>query len=307
MKCRIESKEYFAGFANEKILGLTPAEHLARKLRMNGYDITEDAPTVFYDDMFYLDAFILKKGASAAEGMLEEIHTGMQYHNAVISVKREINMEFINKGVRLLSINDTYIDINAEIGEGTVVYPNSHITGNVSIGRECTIGPDSIIENSTIGNNCKIIKSVVIESSMGDGCSIGPYSHIRPGNKIGNRVKVGSYAEVKNSVIGDFTVIPHLAYVGDSTVGRNCNISCGVITANYDGRTKSRTEIGDNAFIGCNSTLIAPVKVERDTYVAAGSTITDDVRTGDLAIARSRQTNKENWVFRTNRKRSEKV
>ncbi len=306
MECRIESKEYFKQYANEIIFGLTPAEHLERKLKSAGYRIVEGAKKIFYDDMFYLETYILKKGPVSATQMLEEIYSGLRFHNAVLSIKRDINTSLINSGVRLVSINDTYIDIDVEIGEGTIIYPNSFITGNTVIGKDCVIGPDTMIDGSVIGDGCEVVKSVVKASKIGNSCKIGPFSHIRPGNVIGERVKIGAYAEVKKSTIGDKTTIPHLAYVGDSKVGRNCNISCGVITANYDGRVKSTTDIGDNCFVGCNSTLIAPVKIGRDSYVAAGSTITDDVGELDLAIARNRQVNKGKWVEKTGRKRTEK-
>lgn len=303
MECRIETKKYFNRFSEEDVLGMTPKEHLKRKLVAAGYEIVSDAETVFYDDMFCLDVITLKKDAGDGQ---DEIHTDLQFHDAVISIKREINRAFISSGVRLLSIDDTHIDITVDIGKGTIVYPGSYISGQCTIGKKCKIGPDVIIIDSTIGEGTEILKSVVTGSKLGTDCKIGPFSHIRPDNSIGDRVKIGAYVEVKKSIIGTKTVIPHLAYVGDSAVGRNCNISCGVITANYDGKLKSKTRIGDNAFVGCNTTLIAPVSIEKDTFIAAGSTITDDVEEGSLAIARSRQTNKSKWVYKTGRKRFEK-
>lgn len=306
MKYRIETKDYFTKFENEKVLGMIPAEHLKRKLEVEGHEYSEDAVNIYYNDMFYLASYVLAKGPGAAGEALEEIHTGKQFHDAVAAVRMEVNISLVNEGVRLLSIEDSYIDVNVRIGRGTTIYPNTYISGDCEIGGNCVLGPDSVIEECKIGDRCEIVKSVAKGSEMGDDCKIGPFSHIRPDNVIGNRVKIGAYAEVKKSEIKDKTVIPHLAYVGDSDIGRNCNISCGVITANYDGKVKSRTIIGDNAFVGCNSTLIAPVKVDKDTYVAAGSTITDDVEEGSLAIARSRQTNKDGWVEKTNRKRIEK-
>jgi bifunctional UDP-N-acetylglucosamine pyrophosphorylase/glucosamine-1-phosphate N-acetyltransferase len=305
MKCRIEQIDYFAKYATVKVFGLTPLEHLEKKLVELGYEIDENAAAVFQDDMFYLDVFILQKGATVSRDMHREIHSGHQFHNARLSVKREINTELINKGVDILNIHDTYIDATVKISPGTVIQPNTHLRGNTSIGTDCVIGPDSIIVDCEIGNGNEILKSVVKESRLGNSCTVGPFAHIRPGNDIGNHVKIGAYAEVKNSVIGDKSNLAHLVYIGDSDVGRNCNLSCGVITANYDGRVKSKTVIGDNAFVGCNSTLIAPVTIARDAYIAAGSTITDDVGEGDLAIARQRQVIKENWVIEKGRKRVE--
>ncbi len=306
MKYRIEAKDYFTKFTNEKVLGMTPAEHLKRKLEVVGHEFSEDADNIYYNDMFYLDSYVLEKGPGAAAEVLEEIHTGIQFHNATTAVRVEINASLVNEGVKLMSIEDSYIDVNVRIGRDTVIYPNTYISGKCRIGAGCILGPDSVISDCFIGDGCEIIKSVVKGSEMGNECKIGPFSHIRPDNVIGDKVKVGAFAEVKKSEIKDKTVIPHLAYVGDSEIGRNCNISCGVITANYDGRVKSRTIVGDNAFIGCNTTLIAPVNVDKDTYIAAGSTITEDVSEGSLAIARSRQTNKEGWVEKSKRKRTEK-
>ncbi|MDX1357583.1 MAG: DapH/DapD/GlmU-related protein [Clostridia bacterium] len=306
MKYRIETKDYFAKFENEKVLGMTPAEHLMRKLDVAGHEYSEDSHNVYFNDMFYLDSHVLAKGPGSAAEALDEIHTGMQFHNAVTAVRMEINTSLVNEGVRLLSIEDSYIDVNVRIGKGTVIYPNTYISGDCRIGSDCSIGPDSMVSDSIVGDRCRIIKSVVTGSELGDECKIGPFSHIRPENVIGNRVKVGAFAEVKKSEIKAKTVIPHLAYVGDSDIGRNCNISCGVITANYDGKVKSRTTVGDNAFVGCNTTLIAPVTVEKDSYIAAGSTVTEDVGEGDLAIARNRQVNKKGWVEKTGRKRVEK-
>ncbi|MCD6322878.1 MAG: hypothetical protein J7L77_07605 [Clostridiales bacterium] len=306
MKYRIESKDYFAKFENEKIFGMIPAEHLKQKLEVAGYEFSQDADNVFYNDMFYLNSYVLTKGALAAADALNEIHTGLQFHDAVNAVRMEINTSLVNEGVHFVNIEGAYIDVNVRIGIGTIIYPNTYIKGNCRIGSDCVLGPDSIIENCSIGDRCNVVKSVVKGSEMGSDCKIGPFSHIRPDNVIGNRVKIGAYAEVKNSEIKDKTVIPHLAYIGDSDFGRNCNISCGVITANYDGKVKSRTVVGDNAFIGCNSTLISPIVIGKDTYIAEGSTITDDVEEGSLSIARSRQINKIGWVEKSGRKRIEK-
>lgn len=306
MKYRIETKEYFVQFENEKVLGMIPAEHLKRKLESSGHEFSDEADNIYYNDMFYLDSYVLAKGPGAAAEVLVEIHTGIQFHDAAKAVRMEINSGLVNEGIMLMNIEDSYIEVNSRIGRGTIIFPNTYIIGSCEIGKDCILGPDSIIEDCKTGDSTEIIKSVVRGSEIGNMCKIGPFSHIRPDNVIGDRVKIGAYAEVKNSEIKDKTVIPHLAYIGDSDIGRNCNIACGVITANYDGRVKSRTRVGDNAFIGCNSTLVAPVTVEKDTYIAAGSTITEDVGEGVLAIARNRQINKEGWVEKTGRKRVEK-
>ncbi len=139
-----------------------------------------------------------------------------------------------------------------------------------------------------------------MESKVGNDTKIGPFSYIRPEGDIGNNVRIGDFVEIKKARIGDKTKISHLTYIGDAIVGKNCNFGCGVVVVNYDGRKKNLTQIGDNAFIGCNVNLVAPIEVERDSYIAAGSTITKNVKEKSLAIARSRQVNLENWVERKN-------
>ena len=141
------------------------------------------------------------------------------------------------------------------------------------------------------------MKSVITDSCVGHRCNIGPFAYIRPGTTVSDGVKVGDFVEIKNSTIGEGTKIPHLAYIGDSSVGNNTNIACGVITAKYDGKRKHRTVIGNDAFIGCNVNMVAPVTIHDGAYVAAGSTITDEVPENAMAIARQRQTVKENWVI----------
>ncbi len=158
-----------------------------------------------------------------------------------------------------------------------------------------------------IGNKVEVQNSVIIESIIGDKTKVGPFAYIRPGNRVGNDVRIGDFVELKNSSIGDKTKISHLSYVGDAIVGRNTNIGCGAITVNYNGKVKSRTIIGNNAFIGCNVNLIAPVEVKDNSYIAAGSTITSDVPEYSLAIARERQVIKEEWVKKRGMEREEKA
>jgi bifunctional UDP-N-acetylglucosamine pyrophosphorylase/glucosamine-1-phosphate N-acetyltransferase len=150
--------------------------------------------------------------------------------------------------------------------------------------------------NSKIGRETQIQCSVILNSEIGEQTTVGPFAYIRPGSIIGSRVRIGDFVEIKNSQIGDESKISHLTYVGDGIVGKDVNLGCGVIFVNYDGEKKSNTVVGDHAFIGCNTNLIAPVKVGDNAYVAAGSTVTEDVPEGALAIARSRQINKEGWV-----------
>ena len=174
--------------------------------------------------------------------------------------------------------------------------PGTILLGNTQIGENCTVGPNSMLKDTTLGNNVTFNSSQATESVVDDGATVGPFSQLRPNSHICKKVKIGDFVEVKNSTVGEGTSIAHLTYIGDSDVGKHVNFGCGVVTVNYDGRVKSRTKIGDFAFIGCNTNLIAPVSVGDGAYTRAGSTVTDDVPAASLAIARARQTNKDNWA-----------
>ena len=207
-----------------------------------------------------------------------------------------VNIAHLERGVKFIDINTAYIDEEAVIGAGTVIYPCVVIEGKSVIGKDCVIGQNSKIKDSKIGDGTDIMSSVITESTVGERTHIGPFAYLRPGSKIGNDCKVGDFVEIKNSSFGDGTKASHLAYIGDSDVGAGVNIGCGVVFVNYDGRDKHRSNVGDGAFIGCNTNLVSPVNVEEKAYIAAGSTITQDVPAGALAIARERQRNLEGWV-----------
>ncbi len=196
-------------------------------------------------------------------------------------------------GVTIIAPDNTYIEDNVKIGKDTVIYPNTYLEEGTVIGDHCTIGPNSRIINSTVRNNATVDSSKVIESIIGDGARVGPFAFLRPGSNLGTNVKIGDFVEVKKSIIGDNSKSSHLAYIGDAEIGKNVNIGCGVVFVNYDGKNKHKTIVGDGAFVGSNSNLVAPVTIEKGGYVAAGSTITENVKEGDLAIARARQVNKE--------------
>lgn len=211
-----------------------------------------------------------------------------------ILAKRIVN-EHMNNGVTFIDPEASYLDGDIIIGEDTIVYPNCILEKGTKIGADCIIGPNSRIVGSEIGNNTEVNNSTVLESKVGNNTKVGPYAYMRPNNTVGDNIKVGDFVELKNSNIGDNTKISHLSYVGDSDIGKNVNLGCGIVTVNYNGKLKDRTVVGDNSFVGCNVNLIAPVNVGADAYVAAGSTITEDVPDGALAIARQRQEIKENW------------
>lgn len=211
-------------------------------------------------------------------------------------LRDRINKLHMDNGVTLIDPNSTYIGADVSIGQDTVIYPGNYIEGNAVIGEECILYPNSRISNSTIGNCVEIQSSVIIDSTIGNETTVGPFAYIRPESKIGSKVRIGDFVEIKKSTIDDNTKVSHLTYIGDAEVGKNCNFGCGTVVVNYDGKNKHKTIIGDNSFIGCNTNLVSPVEVKNNTYIAAGSTITKEVPEGNLAIARAKQTNIEGWV-----------
>jgi len=231
------------------------------------------------------------------------INDRVQLAQAEEIMKKRICEAFMRKGVTIIDSSSTYIDIDSEIGMDTIIYPNTIIEKECVIGEDCIIGPNSRIVASSIDNGVEINNSVVLESSVGKGTHVGPFAYIRPQSKIGADVKIGDFVEVKKSQIGDDTKISHLTYVGDAVVGKNVNLGCGVVFVNYDGKNKNVTVVEDNAFIGCNTNLVSPVVIKKGAYIAAGSTITEEVPENSLAIARSRQTIKEEWVVKKGRQR----
>jgi bifunctional UDP-N-acetylglucosamine pyrophosphorylase/glucosamine-1-phosphate N-acetyltransferase len=201
-------------------------------------------------------------------------------------------------GVTILDPISTHIDADVRIGADTVVHPFTVLTGVTDIGEDCVIGPGARISDSKLGDGVIVRDSWVVASTIGDGTRIGPYANLRPGNVVGKDVKIGDFVELKQAVIGDDVSAGHFAYLGDAEVGARTNIGAGTITCNYDGKRKSKTVVGADVFVGTHTTLVAPVTVGDRAFVAAGSTITDDVPADSLAIARERQTVKEGWAAR---------
>lgn len=204
-----------------------------------------------------------------------------------------INKRHMLSGVTIINPEDTYIEDSVQIGRDTVIYPGTFLESGTVIGSNCNIGPNTRIINSKVMNNVSIENSKVIDAEVGDNTTVGPFAYLRPGTVLGRNVKIGDFVEVKKSTIGDNSKSSHLAYIGDAEVGKDVNIGCGVVFVNYDGKKKHKTIVEDGAFIGSNSNLVAPVTVKQGGYVACGSTITEDVDEGDLAIARARQVNKK--------------
>lgn len=240
------------------------------------------------------------RNAEGVKGWLTLYHTG-SIQEIELMLRDRVVQEHIRNGVRFLDPSAVYVDPRVEIGAGTLILPGTILRGTTKIGRGCTIGPNAMIRDCTVGDGTEINASQANESIIGSRTHVGPFAYIRPHCVIGDNIKVGDFVEVKNSTLGDGTKISHLTYVGDSDVGCRVNFGCGTVTTNYDGFQKYRCVIGDDAFLGCNTNLIAPVKVGRGAYTAAGSTVTDDVPEDALAVARARQKNLDGWAAR-NRK-----
>lgn len=216
-------------------------------------------------------------------------------------MQKRINEVHMRNGVTIIDPENTYIGSDVQIAQDVIIEPGSKITGNTVINSFAHIGLNSEIDNSVIGEYSVIKQSVVVNSTVGDHVHVGPFAHIRPDSELKNHVKIGNFVEVKKSVIDEHSKASHLTYLGDAELGKNVNIGCGTITVNYDGAKKHKTVIEDDAFIGCNSNLVAPVTIKKGAYVAAGSTITKDVPEKALSIARARQENKEGYVEKLNR------
>ncbi len=198
-------------------------------------------------------------------------------------------------GVDILITDGVIISPDVQIGAGSRILPGTIITGTSVIGEDCVIGPNSRIMQSEIGSGSVINQSQIDCSVVGSGVRIGPFAQLRPNCKIADGVKIGNFVEIKNTAIGKGSSTAHLTYLGDSDIGAGVNIGCGVVTVNYDGQNKYRTTVEDGAFVGCNSNLIAPVTVGSGGYVAAGTTVTEDVPPQALTIGRARQTTKPGW------------
>lgn len=193
------------------------------------------------------------------------------------------------KNLVLKDKKSIFIDDTVKIGDNVVIYENNRLEGNTVIGDNVILLPNNYIVNTVIGDGTTVNYSQSEDAVTGKNCKIGPFSRLRPKAVLGDDVHVGNFVEIKNSNIGDGTKANHLAYVGDADIGKRCNIGCGAIFVNYNGKIKQRSVIGDNCFIGSNCNVIAPVKIEKNTFICAGTTVTKDVNEGDMVIGRVRQ------------------
>ena len=223
------------------------------------------------------------------------INDRVQLNEAEKIMQKRINEYHMRNGVTMRNPESVYIEDGVEIGNDTEICQNVTIKSGTKIGSDCVIGSGSMLDRAVIHDGVDVLSSVILESEVDEGTHVGPFAYIRPNCHVGKEVKVGDFVELKNSNIDDGTKISHLTYIGDSDVGKRVNFGCGTVTCNYDGKKKYRTTIGDDCLVGCNTNFVSPINVGDGVYIAAGSTITEDIPENSLSIARARQVNKEGW------------
>lgn len=267
---------------------------------MLGRITNDNAQGEYYltDVLYKLNEAGYKVGGVVTEDcdMVMGINSRKQLSAAEGVMRQRILDRLMDEGVTIMDPASTFIESGVVIGRDTVIYPYTWLEGSVCIGEDCEIGPNVRLINVKVGSGCHLQFLYGHDCRVCDGVTAGPYVHLRPDTVIGDHVKIGNFVEVKNSNIGTGTKLPHLTYIGDSDIGSGVNMGCGCITVNYDGKKKHRTVIGDNAFVGCNTNLVAPVTVQAGSYIGAGSTITKEVPENALAIARAKQKNIEGWA-----------
>jgi bifunctional UDP-N-acetylglucosamine pyrophosphorylase/glucosamine-1-phosphate N-acetyltransferase len=262
-----------------------------RKNRSSGeYYITDIVSLVSAAGM-KLDAY------NCPQEEIRGVNTRRELYEVSEILRKKCISKWLKKGVTFLDPETSIVHSSVTIGRDTVIYPNTYLEGKTSLGKKCVVYPGTRICDSSLGNKVTVKDNTVIEESrIRDGSVIGPFAHIRPHNVVGRNVKIGNFVELKKSTVGNGTKASHLSYLGDAEIGDNVNIGAGTITCNYDGVNKFKTKIERGVFVGSDTQLVAPVKIGRGAYIAAGATITQDVPPGALAISRPIQQNLENWV-----------
>ncbi len=221
---------------------------------------------------------------------------------AEAAMQQRIKERLMEDGVTIIDPASTYIEADVTVGRDSVIMPFTCLRGETRIAGHCTIGPGSTLEDTTVAAHSVVVHSYLVGASVGEACQVGPFAHLRPDTSLGERVKVGNFVEIKKSRVGAGSKVSHLSYIGDATLGRDVNVGAGSIFVNFDGVNKHETVVEDGAFIGCNANLVAPLKIGKGAFVAAGSTITKDVPDEALGVARARQENKDGWMRRKRQK-----
>ncbi|WP_017324843.1 bifunctional UDP-N-acetylglucosamine diphosphorylase/glucosamine-1-phosphate N-acetyltransferase GlmU [Synechococcus sp. PCC 7336] len=226
---------------------------------------------------------------------LQGINDRLQLAQAYTALQQRIKEDWMRAGVTFVDPNSTTVADTVQLEPDCIIEPQTHLRGSTIVRTGCQIGPNCLIENSSIGANSRVLYSAIADSQIGEGVTIGPFAHLRDNVVVGDRCRIGNFVEVKQTAIGPDSNAAHLSYLGDASLGRQVNIGAGTITANFDGKEKHPTIIGDRSKTGSNSVLVAPIEIGADVTIAAGSTLTESVPDDCLAIARSRQTVKQDW------------
>lgn len=227
----------------------------------------------------------------------------MKDHSAALAAKRQALLE---AGVEMMDPASVYVEETVTVGAGTLLLPGTILRGDTVVGPNCQIGPNVMLTGCRVGEGTTINASQCEESEVGKNCQIGPYTHIRPHCVVGDESKIGAFVQLKNCNLGVGTKMAHLTYVGDSDVGDHCNFGCGTVTCNYDGFQKHRTTIGSDVFVGCNTNFVPPVTVGDGAFIAAATTVTQDVPADAMVIGRARQELKEGWAAANREKKGKK-
>ena len=237
---------------------------------------------------------LVSKDANETLGVNDRV----QLATAGALMRDRINETHMRNGVTIVDPATTWIDATVTIASDVTIEPGTHLAGKTTIAAGAVIGPRTTLVDCTVGEGASVIESRCADAVIGKSATVGPYSYLRPGTRLGEGAKVGAYVEVKNSTIGDGSKVPHLSYVGDATIGEGTNIGAATVFVNYDGQAKHQTVVGDHVRIGSDTMLVAPVEIGDGAYTAAGSVITEDVPAGAMAVGRARQSNILGWVLR---------
>jgi bifunctional UDP-N-acetylglucosamine pyrophosphorylase/glucosamine-1-phosphate N-acetyltransferase len=230
------------------------------------------------------------------------VNSQRQLADVARALRRRINDRLLDSGVWMLDPDRTYVDATATVEPGAMLHPETHLRGATSVAAGAEVGPNAHLTDTVVAAGARVLQAVATSATIGEGASVGPFAYLRPGAVLGRGAKVGTYVEVKGSVIGDGSKVPHLSYIGDATIGTSTNVGAGTITVNYDGYAKHRTVIGDRVRIGSDTMLVAPVTVGDDAFTGAGSVVTADVPPGALAVERSPQRNVEGYAEKRRRR-----